>query len=76
MNDVAWLAYLDTVPPQHRALAQHVMERIQFVINSDRNRTLDELQRIERRLELVQREIVALNTRLDEQAQARAVGES
>ena len=45
MNDAAWLAYLDTLPPDHRDLAQQIMLRIQTVLNADRTHVLDELQR-------------------------------
>lgn len=75
VNEIAWTAYLDTLPADERERAQHIMARIQFVINSDRNRTLDDVQRLERKVDVLQREIVALNTRLDEQARERAVGE-
>lgn len=74
MNDHAWMAYLDTLPPDLSDLAQHVLERVNTVLNRDRSLTLDEAQRIERRLEVLQRHIEAIDVRLDEQPREREVG--
>jgi len=77
MTDSEWIAYLGTLPPQHRELAQHMMIRIQSIINCDRVETLDLIQRLEELLTLVQCEIEALNVRMDEWdgSRSRAVGE-
>jgi hypothetical protein len=36
MKQQDWMAYLDTLPPDHRSLAQKIMARVQTVLNSDR----------------------------------------
>jgi hypothetical protein len=62
VNDQEWIAYLDTLPPELADLARHIMERINTVLNRDRNRQLSEAQRIEQRLDLVQTKIVDVRT--------------
>jgi hypothetical protein len=72
MNNAAWLTYLDTLPPDHKALAQKFMARVQAVINSDRNKAFDEIQRAERRSDGNAARINDLNLRLDRYEQQRA----
>lgn len=65
MNNADWLAYLDTLPPDHRDLAQKIMARIQTIINSDRMKFIDEVQRAERRSDANANRITDLTIRLD-----------
>lgn len=65
MNNSAWLAFLDTLTPEHRALAQKIMDRIQTVMNSDRSKTFDDIQRGERRADGNAKKIDELHLRLD-----------
>ncbi len=71
LSQAEWLDYLDTLPSELAGLAGHIMERIATVLAGDRAYLLQ-------RMELMQREIVALNVRIDELdgAQTRAVGEA
>jgi hypothetical protein len=73
MNDAAWLAYLDTLPPDHKALAQRLMTRIQTILNSDRRKTLDDVQRAERRSDRNAERINETELRLDAYEQQRAL---
>lgn len=72
MNDSAWLAFLDTLPPDHKELAQKLMARIQTIINSDRRKVLDDVQRAERRSDRNAARINETELRLDHYEQQRA----
>lgn len=72
MNESAWLAYLDTLPPDHRALAQKIMDRVQTILNSDRTKSLDDIQRAERRSDANAHRITDLTLRLDRYEELRA----
>ncbi len=72
MNNAAWLAYLDTLPPEHKALAQRIMARVQTILNSDRNKAFDEIQRSERRSDANAARMTDLDLRLDAYEQQRA----
>lgn len=52
MNDIEWLAYLDTLPPELADLAGHIMERINTVINRERNRAAGEHQELHQRIDI------------------------
>lgn len=72
MTDHEWQAYLDTLPPELSDLAQHLMERINTVLNRDRSRVLDELQHAERRMDTLAHRMSELTARLDAYEQQRA----
>lgn len=72
MNNVAWLAFLDTLPPDHKALALAIMERVQTVMNSDRQKVFDELQAGARRSDGNAARINDLDLRLDHYEAQRA----
>lgn len=48
MTNDEWIARLGTFPPQHRVLAEALMERITTVLNGYAQRQLDDAERIER----------------------------
>ena len=50
MNDQEWMAFLDSLTPAHRKLAQTTLARLEYVLERFRLNTLDDIQRIERRL--------------------------
>jgi len=50
MNDQEWTAFLDTLTPAHRKLAQGVLARLEYVLERFRSQMLSDIQRIERRL--------------------------
>jgi len=51
MNQEAWLRFLDTLPVRLRDALQIVMQRVDFVILSYANRHIDEIQRLERKVD-------------------------
>lgn len=75
MNDSAWTAFLDTITPQERALAQSIMARVQTILNSDRNKVFDRLQHADQRSDHNAYRISDLDHRLDayEEQQAKHV---
>lgn len=72
MNNTAWIAYLNTLPPDHQKLAQHLMTRIQTVLNSDRQHAFNEIQRAARRSDKNAERIDDLALRLDSYEEQRA----
>ena len=72
MNNTAWIAYLNTLPPEHQQLAQQLMVRIQTVINSDRQHAFDEIQRATRRSDKNAERIDDMTIRLDSYEAQRA----
>lgn len=71
MNQEAWLRFLDTLPKRLRDALQIVMQRVDFVILSYANRHIDEIQRLERKVDRLEQK---LNDR-DVADRVRAVGE-
>ncbi len=65
MNDAAWHTFLDTLDPDRRRQAQSIMARVQTVLNSDRRKTIDDVQRVERRHDRNAERINELAIRLD-----------
>lgn len=51
MNQEAWLRFLDTLPVTLRDALQMVMQRVDFVILSYANRQIDDVQRLERKVD-------------------------
>jgi len=51
MNQESWLRFLDTLPVKLRDALQVVMQRVDFVILSYANRHIDEIQRLERKVD-------------------------
>lgn len=72
MKTADWMAYLDTLPPDHRDLAQHIMSRIQTVLNSDRKKAHAEYQHAEHRIDYNAQRISDLDLRLDSYEAHRA----
>lgn len=52
MSDAEWQQYMADLPPELRDLAGHIMERINTVINRERNRAVGEHQDIHQRLDV------------------------
>jgi len=73
MNDSLWHAFLDTLTPSDRNLAQKIMARIQTVLNSDRVHTHDEIQRSVRRADRNAQRLDDLAIRLDAYEEQRAL---
>jgi hypothetical protein len=73
MNESLWSAFLDTLTPSDRNLAQKIMARIQTVLNSDRLHTLDEAQRVARRTDRNAERLEELAIRLDAYEEQRAL---
>lgn len=71
MNQEAWLRFLDTLPKRLRDALQIVMQRVDFVILSYANRHIEEIQRLERKVDRLEQK---LNDR-DVADRVRAVGE-
>jgi hypothetical protein len=51
MSDQEWMAFLDTLPPDLRTIAQRLLERFETVLERDRSRALEEMQRLERKVD-------------------------
>lgn len=66
MNDMAWMAYLDTLPTDLRDLAQNLMDRTQTVINEGRILEIEDVQGLEDRAMNQQRQITADELRQDD----------
>lgn len=62
MNDVEWKNYLAELSPELRDLAGHIMERINTVLNRERNRAIGEHQDIHQRIDLKKTNIADLRT--------------
>lgn len=69
MNQEAWLRFLDTIPVKLRDALQMVMQRVDFVILSYANRQIDDVQRLERKVD----RLIAIVDEL--RLKDRAVGE-
>lgn len=72
MNDSLWHAFIDTLSPDHRDIAQKIMARINTTLRSDRQRTFDEMQRGARKSDRNAARIDDLNVRLDIYEEQRA----
>lgn len=48
MNDIEWLAYLDTLPPELADLARNIAERVNTLLNRERSKAIGERQDMER----------------------------
>ena len=60
MTNDEWIARLAELPPQHRILAELIMERLNTVIQAHANRQLEDSQRLERRIEVLRGRIEVL----------------
>lgn len=48
MNDIEWLAYLDTLSPELADLARNIAERVNTLLNRERSQAIGERQTLER----------------------------
>lgn len=79
MNDIEWLAYLDTLSPELASLANNITERINTLLNRERHKAIDERQALERQLNEQRTRINDLRTivkDLFDQLAERAVGDN
>lgn len=49
MTDQEWTAFLDSLTPAHRKIAQGVLARLEYVLERFRSQTLEDSQRTARR---------------------------
>ena len=86
MNDLEWLAYLDTLPPELRDLANNIAERINTLLNRERGRAIDERQELHQRsdtqgakindLRAIVADVVARVAALEQPYTAKAVNDA
>lgn len=83
MNDIEWLAYLDTLPPDVADLAGHIMERMNTLLNRERSAAIGERQALERKIDVQATKIADLRTivkdlfdRIAEQPNTKAVNDA
>ena len=60
-----WLACRAELPPQHQVLADLILARAETVMTGYHNRQLEEIQRIERRLEALHEQLGALRGQIE-----------
>lgn len=66
MDDAAYTAFLDSLPPWQRRLMQAVMARVGYILNRDRIITIEDVQGLEDRAANQQRQIKADEVRQDD----------
>lgn len=83
MNDIEWLAYLDTLPPSLAELARNITERVNTLINRERSHAIGERQALERqqdeqRTKIADLRVIArdLIDRIAELEQSKAVNDA
>lgn len=78
MNDIEWLAYLDTLPPELSDLATNIAERINTLLNRERNAAISERQALERQVTDLRTRTKDLLDRIAEleQLRTKAVGDA
>lgn len=80
MNDQDWQQYLAKLPPDARDLASHIMERINTLLNRERQKASDEHDALEQQITDQRTQINNLRTIVrdlfDQLAQHRAVNDA